>query len=82
MVLSPRDRAILALTSKLLGENRRTDFGETVRALFEATATIIPAGRVFLIGQQKNGSPIFGSLITGVGLTEDADGIHVVRVPR
>lgn len=75
--LTARDRQILTLARrKLLGAVCR--FEEVVCALDEATAEVIPAGRVFFLGGGDRG-PILGSLITGVGIMQRAEGVRVVR---
>jgi hypothetical protein len=80
--ISRRDRRILALTRRLLGSGP-VDFGEALRALKEATEALIPAGRIYVLGS-SGGSPVAGSIISGVGLALDGEGgrIAVVRVGR
>ena len=77
--LSLRDRAILDLTRRLTRDPR--SFAETIRALYEATTAIIPAGRIYVLGTRGD-APIYGSLVSGVGLVETRDGLRVLRVPR
>ncbi len=72
-----RDRAILALARRHVGASR--DFGEAVRALRAATEALIPAGRVYLLGQHA-GAPIVGSIVSGVGIAHGARGIELVRL--
>lgn len=72
-----RDRAILALARKHVGESR--DFGEALRALREATERSIPAGRVYVLGE-RSGAPIVGSIVSGIGIAPAARGIELVRV--
>lgn len=75
--LTRRDRAILALArTHAAGAG---DFAEALRALREATARFIPAGRVYYLGQH-GGEPVVGSIISGVGITASARGIEIVRV--
>lgn len=76
--VSPRDRLILSLVARRIGTTR-LDFSEALRALSEATAELIPAGRIFLLGEAENGR-IVGSLVSGVGLTEGTESILIVRV--
>jgi len=72
-----RDRAILALARGHVASAR--DFGEALRALREATARLIPAGRVYLLGEHA-GAPVVGSIISGNGITASTRGIELVRV--
>jgi hypothetical protein len=75
--VTARDRRILSrATSKLAGA--RPDFGEAVRALREAVEEEIPAGRIFWLGDGDE-SPIFGSLVSGVGIASRRGEIVVVR---
>lgn len=76
--LSRRDRAILKLTRGLYDGR---DFGQTVRALYEGTRSIIPAGRIYVLGSRE-GAPIYGSLISGIGIVETPGGIRVIRVAK
>jgi hypothetical protein len=76
--LTDRDRAILAFArDSLRGE--RTSFAETLEALQEAVMRLIPAGRTYFLGRY-GGSPIVGSLVSGVGLAQGPGGVVVVRV--
>ena len=75
--LSPRDRDILGLVRRKLGGV--TDFSEALRALREAVEERIPAGRVYLLGSEE-GSPVVGSIISGVGIFERAEGVLVTRI--
>ena len=50
-----------------------------MRALERAVVRTIPAGRVFVIGQNAHG-PIVGSAISGVGVAARPGGVDVVRV--
>jgi hypothetical protein len=79
-VLSVRDRAILGLTRHAL-RGAQGDFPAALRALQEAVERLIPAGRTYCLGDYTFG-PIIGSIISGVGLAQDADGIVVVRARR
>lgn len=72
-----RDRAILALAREHVGDSK--DFGDALRALRDATARLIPAGRVYVLGESR-GAPIVGSIVSGVGITCGARGIELVRV--
>jgi hypothetical protein len=74
---TPRDRAILALARRTVGESH--DFGEALRALRDATERLIPAGRVYVLGESA-GAPIIGSIVSGVGIARSARGIELVRV--
>ena len=76
--LSRRDALILAATLHKL-DARTCDFDEAVRALHESVVELIPAGRIFLIGATPTG-PIFGSIISGVGITPSPNGVALVRV--
>lgn len=64
--LTERDSCILRRALRKLN-GHATDFNEASRALREAVAELIPAGRVYLIGHTQRG-PVIGSLITGVGI--------------
>ena len=72
-----RDRAILALARRHVGGS--TDFGEALRALREATERLIPAGRVYLLGE-RGGAPIVGSIVSGIGISPGPRGVQLVRV--
>lgn len=72
-----RDRTILALAREQVAGSR--DFGEAFRALREATERLIPAGRVYFLGE-RNGAPIVGSIVSGIGIAHGARGIELVRV--
>jgi hypothetical protein len=76
--LSPRDREILTLALRKL-RGSRVSFGDALRALREAVEERIPAGRTYLLGIDGNG-PVVGSIVSGVGIVESADGILVVRI--
>ena len=76
--LSRRDALILASTLEKL-DARTFDFDEAVRALHESVVELIPAGRIFVIGNTRTG-PILGSIISGVGITPSPDGVVIVRV--
>jgi hypothetical protein len=78
--LHARDLRILRLAQHKLG-GASADFAEALRALQEATREVIPAGRVYLLGQTRFG-PIVGSLVSGVGIVETAGGARVIRVAR
>ena len=75
--MHPRDAEILALARRLLGP--RTGFDQVVTALERAVVRVIPAGRVFVIGEDSHG-PIVGSAISGVGVAARPGGVDVVRV--
>ena len=80
IALSARDRLVIdRARAKLVGA--RVTFAEAMRALHEATAEIIPDGRVFLLGTGAHG-PIVGSLISGIGIADDPRGVQIVRAPR
>jgi hypothetical protein len=71
--LARRDHLIIELArGKLAGATR---FGDAVRALQEAVAETIPAGRIYVLG----GGAI-GSLISGVGIVDGDAGVQLVRV--
>lgn len=76
--LSRRDALILASTMDKLG-SLPFDFDDAVRALHGSVVERIPAGRIFLIGTTQDG-PIFGSIISGVGITPSPNGVALVRV--
>lgn len=78
--LSPRDARILNLTVEKL-RGARPDFSLALHALHEAVAESIPRGRVFLLGSSQDG-PIFGSLISGIGITDSPIGVQLVHVGR
>jgi hypothetical protein len=78
LALSARDRDILAWTRRLYDGG---DFDQTVRALSDATKIVIPAGRIYVLGS-RDGAPIYGSLVSRVGIVETQSGIRVVRSPR
>lgn len=75
--LSQRDRKILAIAASKLAP-RIGEFATVLAALREATEETIPGGRVFVLGSTADG-PIFGSIISGIGLVETAGGIQIVR---
>lgn len=75
--LTRRDRAILALARTHVEGVR--DFASALRALRDATAQLIPAGRVYHLGQH-GGQAVVGSIISGVGVAASARGIEVVRM--
>lgn len=80
IAISARDRRILdAARAKLAGT--RADFAEAMLALQEAVAEAIPDGRVFLLGMGPHG-PILGSIISGIGITDDPRGVQIVRARR
>lgn len=77
--LSARDTRILSLArQRLCGVHA---FDDAIRALREAVEEAIPAGRIFLLGTTEHG-PILGSVISGIGISDGADGVHIVRVDR
>jgi hypothetical protein len=79
--VTARDHHILTHALRLLG-GTPPSFGEALRAVRAAVEELIPAGRVYHLGTGERG-PIVGSLVSGVGITEGAAGIVVVRVdPR
>jgi hypothetical protein len=87
LILTPRDRRIVLLArAKLSPENadlhdvreRSDHYPTAVRALREAVEESIPGGRIFHLGEGPRG-PILGSLISGVGIMLDAEGVRVVR---
>jgi hypothetical protein len=71
------DRAILSLARRSVGSSN--DFGEAVRALGHATERLIPAGRVYILGEYAD-SPIVGSVVSGVGIAWVERRIRLVRV--
>lgn len=77
LAISRRDRMILALARRHAGTSR--ELGEVLRALREATAEIIPAGRVYLLGERR-GAPIAGSILSGVGIAMGDHGVEIVGV--
>lgn len=71
--LARRDQLIVELArGKLAGA---ACFTEAARALQEAVAETIPAGRIYVLG----GGAI-GSLISGVGIVEGDAGVQLVHV--
>jgi hypothetical protein len=78
--VSLRDERILALASRKLAST--DDFDSAVRALREAVGELIPAGRVYLLGQ-RDGAPVVGSIVSGIGIAGSDRGVFVVQVaPR
>jgi hypothetical protein len=80
ITLSRRDYQIVERARSKLG-GTQVDFHEAMRALREAVEEIIPAGRVFLLGQTDAG-PVVGSIISGVGIADSVDGVRLVRIGR
>lgn len=78
--LSERDTHIFSLARQRLG-GVHARFDDAIRALREAVEESIPAGRIFLLGTTEH-SPIIGSIISGIGISDGADGVHIVRVDR
>ena len=78
VALSRRDQAIVALARRKLS-GMRPDFSQAATALYEAVAELIPAGRIFLLGQTNRG-PIVGSLISGVGVVQGEHAVELVQV--
>jgi hypothetical protein len=76
--LSDRDRLIIALARRRL-RGGRIELDEALRALREAVAEIIPAGRVYVLGATALG-PIVGSIISGLGIADGEHGVQLVRV--
>lgn len=74
--LSRIDRAIL---ERAFGDWHGGTFADALARLVSATERVIPAGRVYLLGRAAD-APVIGSLISGVGLMEDALGLAIVRV--
>ncbi|MEO8706045.1 MAG: hypothetical protein ABI867_38805 [Kofleriaceae bacterium] len=71
--LTRRDQRIIELArGKLAGA---AHFDEAVRALADAVAEVIPAGRVYVLG----GGAI-GSLISGIGIVDGVHGVQLVDV--
>jgi hypothetical protein len=77
-LISARDIRILALAREKLGAREAT-FAEVARSLAAAVAEVIPAGRIFLLGD-RGGAPIVGSIISGVGIVDGADGVEIYQV--
>ena len=75
--MHPRDARILELARRLAGP--RPSFSDAVGALSAAVTRIIPAGRVFVIGETPDG-PIVGSAISGVGIAPHTHDVAIVRV--
>ena len=75
--ISRRDREIVDLALRKLGR-ARFDFSDALCALREATAQLIPDGRIYFLGTTSG--PIFGSIISGIGIVESGTGIDLVRV--
>lgn len=76
-VLSRVDRAIL---DAALGDWRGGTWPEALARLLAATERSIPAGRIYVLGRSEHGL-VVGSLVSGVGITEEPDAIAIVRVP-
>lgn len=74
--LSRVDRMIL---EHAFGDWRGGTLADALVCLVAATERAIPAGRVYLLGRAA-AAPVIGSLVSGVGLTEDALGVLIVRV--
>ena len=77
LMVSRRDRQILGLALRKLG-GVRFDFCDALFAVREATEELIPNGRVFFLGASSG--PMFGSIISRVGIVESATGIDLVWV--
>jgi hypothetical protein len=87
LILTPRDRRIVLLAGAKVSvesaavhdaRQRSEDYLNAVRALREAVEESIPGGRIFHLGEGPRG-PILGSLISGVGIMLDEEGVRVVR---
>ena len=80
LAVSKRDRIVLARATTMLGvvtSDNSIRYDDALRALREATAETIPAGRTYLIGKTEQG-PIIGSLISGVGIVERDGRVEIV----
>ena len=77
--IGARDLRILAAARARL--RARASFLVALEALREAVEEEIPGGRIFHLGAGPVG-PVFGSRITGVGITPGESGALVVRVKR
>ena len=75
--LSRCDQAIVTLARRKL-QGLCPDFAQALRALEEAVAERIPAGRIFLLGQTSRGL-IVGSLISGIGIVQGEHTVELVR---
>lgn len=74
------DRRILARLARDAGAVVALDeFAWAVTALDAIVRDLIPAGSVFFLAEHR-GAPIFGSLISGVGITRGPEGVVVARV--
>ena len=75
--VSTRDQLILDLARRKMRRDTN-DFDEALRALDEAVAEVIPAGRTYFLGNGDDG-PIVGSIISGIGITRVYGEVLVVR---
>lgn len=80
LVLSHRDLTIVARARRKL-TTPAASFDDAMRALREAVAETIPAGRVFLLGRGVD-SPVVGSIVSGVGIAEGCHGVELVHMSR
>lgn len=79
--LSALDRAILETARTLLpASTPRTRDGDAViaTALQRAVEEHIPAGRVYLLGWERD-APVLGSLISNVGVVRRGEALFIVR---
>jgi hypothetical protein len=80
VALSARDRRIIDCAHRKLN-GACVNFDDALRALRDAVEEHIPDGRVYLIGT-LSGSPVIGSLISGVGIVDTGNDVSLVRVTR
>ena len=72
------DTRVVARASEIAAE-KPPSFYTDLFALEQATRDVIPAGQVHLLGEY-GGQPIFGSLVSGVGIVASDQGTLLVKV--
>jgi hypothetical protein len=78
VALSRRDDAIITAARERIGAGQAS-FGDVTRALIESTEQFIAGGKIFHLGVGTFG-PILGSIVSGVGIAQEEDGVVLVRV--
>lgn len=78
--LSERDRRILARAEEKL-QGSAFHFDDALRALMDAVQELIPAGRCYFLGTRER-RPVFGSVVSGVGITEGDHSVRLVLLDR
>jgi RHS repeat-associated protein len=76
--LAGKDAQIIRLAIEN-GASSTASFAENLSAISQATSEVIPGGQVHLIGS-FNGAPVFGSLVSKVGIVEAGGTTVVVKV--